>query len=114
MGLCLSPAVVGPPRFRSVFGAYLAGNLVGGAVLGLLGAACSAAVHAVVPGKLWRPDSSWQVPSRFRRVPYVRLVAFVWGAGLGTGWLTTNVTAAFVSFFVASVAVSPRWRLLAV
>lgn len=62
---------------------------------------------------LWRPNSSWQVPASYRRTPYVRVVAFVWGAALGMGWLTRNATSAFLMFFLACFALPAACALVA-
>lgn len=135
MSTGLSPAVVGPKRFRGVMSAYVAGSLLGGACLGLASAAGSVAVASVgsrgaariavaaivvtyalaeaVGWSIWRPNSTWQVPAAYRRTPYIRTVGFVWGVGLGVGWLTKNSTAAFLMFFVASLVAQPPMALLA-
>jgi hypothetical protein len=128
VGPALSPAVHGARTFRRrVFPLHLGGLLIGGVSLGLVAAAAGAALALLVPSggirlvlgvmillyavaeigpwKLWRPQSLWQVPEQFRRTPYVGLMAFLWGVPLGFGWLTANVTSAFLVTFIAMLAV---------
>jgi len=134
VGPALSPAVHGTRSFfQSILWFHIAGQALGGialgfsaAVLGLAvsgaGPAATWAVAAVIvvysvaellPQQPWRPTSTWQVPEHYRRTPYVRATAFLWGAALGFGWLTMNVTAAFFVAYLGMTAVPPEVALVA-
>jgi hypothetical protein len=134
VGPALSPAVHGTRSFfQSILWAHIAGQALGGVALGFsagvlglvvssVGPAATWAVAAVIavysaaellPRQPWRPASTWQVPEHYRRTPYVRSMAFLWGAALGFGWLTMNVTAAFFITFLAMTTVPPEVALVA-
>lgn len=127
MGPALSPAVHGARAFAvKTLPLHTGGLVIGGLMLGLLAAGLGAALTLFIPRdalvtavggvillyaaaelagrRLWRPNSGWQVPEQFRRTPYVGSMAFLWGVPLGFGWLTANITSAFLVAFLAMLA----------
>jgi hypothetical protein len=127
VGPALSPAVHGTRSFfRSIVWIHTLGQTIGGVCLGALAAGLGMIVTAVgpafalalavaiaayslsepLPWTLWRPSRSWQVPEHYRRTPYVRTMAFLWGLALGIGWLTITTTP-FVISFLGMLAAPP-------
>jgi hypothetical protein len=136
VGPSLSAAVSGAPSFwRDSFVPHVAGQLVGGLIVGLAMAAMAALLALLFPSgalavvgavlialyvlaettglRIWRPTTSRQVSSGFRRTRYYRTTAFLWGVELGTGWSTIQPTSAFLTMSVAAVVSGPLLAIAA-
>jgi hypothetical protein len=129
VGPSLSPAVRRVPSYlRDSFAPHIAGQLLGGLLVGLVAAGLGELARTllgssrflfilVVVGAylvadlcgiaLWRPSARRQVPRNFGRTIYHRMTAFLWGVDLGFGWSTKQPSTAFLTAFAGLLALSP-------
>jgi hypothetical protein len=119
---------------RDTLGPHLAGQLLGGAALGLALAAGGSLLHSVAPvgavtalvavtvaayaaaelagRSLWRPDTGRQVPDGFRKTPYHRTMAFLWGLDLGFGWSTRQPSSGVLTACLGALMLAADAALL--
>jgi hypothetical protein len=128
VGPALSPVVHGTRAFlRSIVWVHILGQVVGGLCLGVAAVGVGVATHLLgTPGTIavavsvvlyatsevlrwtpWRPSRDWQVPEHYRRTPYVRAMAVLWGFALGAGWLTRTTTPFVIAFLGMAVGPPP-------
>lgn len=136
MGPSLSPAVRRMPSFaRDSLLPHLVGGATGGLAAGCLAAGIAAVIGLLMPEDLlrvviaasvlfyglaalvgrepWRPRVERQVPEGFRRTPYHRTTAFLWGVDLGFGWSTRQPSSAYFVAFLATLVVAPTVAVFA-